>query len=242
MFLIFFAQTLLGILFVIRTNQIFRARALISAQLAMKTGTIFVCLSLFATILCANSVVLASLATCANVFCSFATLFLFERRQIDALQAEIPWFLDRWILNLRLGAAPVGARDRALLEQSENFRALLQPIFSSSTLRGRHSLLPDAVMGEIERAQLEPHTALIRLEALRDNLRKAAGFRRKSGQAVRQTHIQSIAMILLTLALAAFTLQRYGWRVVDLTTTAIALSCLGAVGMHFVARKTRWKV
>ena len=241
--LIFFAQTLLGILFVIRTNQIFRARALLSAELVTKAGTIFVSIAILTAILCKHSLTLAFLGMCANVFCSFAALFWCERRQFDALKAEIPWFLDRWILNSRLGSAPVTARERALLEQSENFRALLRPVFSAQGARARHSLLPSAILCELERIQVEPHAALARLEALRETLRKAADFRRRSGQAVRQTQIQSALMVLLMLALTGFTLQRYGWRrVSDLVVMSILLSSLGALAMHYVARKTRWKI
>lgn len=244
--LIFFLQTLLGILFVIRTSQFFRARALLSTALVTKAGTIFVCTALFGAIFCRENVSAAVLTTCANLFCAFATLFWCERRQFDALKEEIPYFLDRWILNLRLGLAPLSARERALCDHSENFQALLRPLFTSSNVRFvriSHTLLPPEVSCELDCIQHESHSALTRLEALRDSLRKAAVFRRKSGQAVQQTQIQALLMMILLLALTAFTLQRYGWRrVSDLVFTSILLSALGVLTMHLIARKSRWKV
>ncbi len=244
--LIFFLQTLLGILFVVRTSQLFRARALLSTALVTKAGTIFVCSALFGAIFCGENVFAAVLTTCANLFCAFATLFWCERRQFDALKGEIPYFLDRWILNLRLGLAPTSARERALRDHSENFQALLRPVFTSSStrcVRISHTLLPPEVICELEYVQHESHSALKRLETLRDSLRKAAIFRRKSGQAVRQTQIQALLMMFLLLALTVFTLQRYGWRQVsDLVLASLLLSTLGALVMYFVARKSRWKV
>jgi hypothetical protein len=241
-----FAQTLFGILFVIRTLQIFRARAMLTQPFVTKTGTIFVTIALLSAFLSVQHAIFATLLSFANIFVAFATLFVCERRQIDALKAEFPFFLDRWILNLRLGSALTPSREQALRDHSANFQTLLRPLFNSSGLSAAkltHPLLPSAQLHELERIQREPHAALQRLENLRHTIRKTAEFRRKSGQAVQQTRIQSSVMLLMLVALIAFTLRRYGWsRVADLVAESVVLSLIGTLTMHLLTRKTRWKI
>ena len=242
--LILFAQLVLGILFVIRTLQIFRERALLSTSTVMKTGTAFVCACMNCSFFCAHSPVLATGLTTGCVVFTPLTLWLLEKFEVARLRSEIPLFLDRWILNLRLGSALSPARESALREHSGRLRTLLQPLFTAQSRGGKsHLLLPQNILEELERIHREPHAALARLENLRQFLRKAAEFRRKSGQAVRQTLIQSLFMMALLLALIVFTVHRYGWKhCADLIFVAVALSTFGMIGMYFLARKVRWKI
>lgn len=242
--LIFFAQTAFGILFVIRTLDIFRARALLSSRALAKIGIIFVCMLVWSAFFSVSNFIFGISLALAALSGLIVTLILCERRKIDALKAEIPLFLDRWILNLRLGSALITARDAALREHSENFRALLQPLFATQPQAGKmHLLIRGAVVAELEHIHREPHSALARLENLRQMLRKMAEFRRKSGQAVHQTAIQAGVMLFLQLALSIFTLKRYGWRrTSDLILAALALSLAGLAIMFLLARKTKWKI
>lgn len=243
MAIIFFAQTLFGILSVMRTHQIFRARALLTTSFVTKSGTIFVSFALFSAILCVKSEIFALIAITANIFCSFATLIWCERREIDALKSEIPLFLDRWILNLRLGSAVSQARERALSEQTENFQTLLRPIFATATAKTGHPIVEPALLHEFERIERESHSALSRIENLRRNLRKAADFRRKSGQAALQTRVQCLVMLVLQIALSVFTVRQFGWgKCGDLVFWSAALSFAGFGATQILARKTRWKV
>src|SRR5262249_32882328 len=163
-------------------------------------------------------------------------LFLLERREIDVLKSEIAVFLDRWILNLRLGSALPVARESALREHSNAFQSLMRPVFTTRSgviARDRHALLNPSVMRELEKLHAHPHSALPRLENLRQLLRKSAEFRRKSGQAVRQTAIQSTVMMILLFALMIFTLKRYGWKQSgDLILLSLGLASLGVVTMY----------
>jgi hypothetical protein len=244
--LILYLQSVFGILFVIRTLQIFRARALLSTNLVTKTGTAFVSLCVFASFFGAQHPIFASTLLVSSVFLATLTLFLLERREIDSLRGEIPLFLDRWILNLRLGNALASAREGALSEHSSSFQTLMRPVFAlqkQHTRRQRHLLVHTSVLQELENLQLEPHSALSRLENLRTLLRKLSDFRRKSGQALRQTAIQSTVMTILHFALVIFTLHRYGWRQSgDLVLASLALSLSGVLIMTLLARKTKWKI
>ena len=244
--LILYVQLVFGNLFVIRTLQIFRARALLSTPLVTKTGTAFVCTSFCVTFFCANSVFLSAGLITGCILLTIAALFAFERHEITELKNELPLFLDRWILNLRLGSALPTARELALNDHSEGFKNLLRPLFAArNTLQNRrgHPLMRSKALAELEKLHLEPHSALQRLENLRRHLRKGAEFRRKSGQATRQTAIQSVVMLLLLIALASFTLHRYGWRRSgDLIAGAAFLSVIGVVSMYLMARKTKWKI
>lgn len=244
--LILYAQTVFGILFVIRTLQIFRTRALLSTSTVTKTGTLYVCASAWISFFYGKNGFFCSLLNLGCIFITLFALFLCERRQIDALKREVPLFLDRWILNLRLGLALPTAREAALRDHSESFQLLVHPIFATQNAyltKRKHLLFQPAVLEELDRIQEEPHAALMRLEILRHVLRKTAEFRRKSGQATRQTHIQSLVMLVLTFALVAFTLHRYGWkRSADLICAAIVLSAIGVISMTLVSRKWKWKI
>nr|HNH44545.1 hypothetical protein [Agitococcus sp.] len=82
--------------------------------------------------------------------------------------------------------------------ESEDLQALLRPIFETrGGDRGTHPILTTNIRRELENISLEQHSALPRLENLRQIIRKTADFRRKSGQAVRQTAIQSAFMLIL---------------------------------------------
>jgi hypothetical protein len=244
--LILYAHSLFGNLFVIRTLQLFRARALLSTSTVTKTGTAFVAANALISFYFAHDILRCSLVLMAFETITVVLLLCFERRQIADLKTEVPLFLDRWILNLRLGSALPTARDTALQNQSESFQTLLRPMFATQnalSIKRAHLLFTAPLLAELERIQTEPHSALARLENLRNMLRKATDFRRKSGQATRQTHIQCAVMVILLFALTLFTLHRYGWRrSSDLIVGAILLSLLGLIIMHFCARKTKWKI
>jgi Flp pilus assembly protein TadB len=239
-------QLVFGNLFVIRTLQIFRARALLSQSTVTKTGTVFCALLAIVSIFHARAGVSGTILLSLCIVLCLAVLFLLERRQIDALKAEIPLFLDRWILNLRMGLALPTARESALCEHSPEFRALMKPVFATQTAfvgRRRHGLLPAQLLFELERLQVTPHSALQRLENLRLWLRKSSEFRRKSGQAVRQTLIQSLVMLFLLLALCAWSVRRYTWsRCYDLIIMSWVLYTLGASVMFVLSRKAKWKI
>jgi hypothetical protein len=244
--LILYAQLVFGILFVIRTLQLFRARALLSTSVVTKAGTAFVFICLLIGFFGTQNVFLAAGLVDAGVFFAVIALFLLERREIDVLKSEIALFLDRWILNLRLGSALPTARESALRDHSNAFQTLMRPVFSAqsaSSARDRHVLLSVPVMRELEKMQSEPHSAIARLENLRLLLRKSADFRRKSGQAVRQTAIQSAVMMFLLFALMLYTLHRYGWKQSgDLILISGGLASLGVISMYALARKTKWKI
>lgn len=246
MAVILYSQLMFGNLFVIRTLQIFQERALLNTTTLTKIGTTSACASALICFFCAHNAILASGLTVTAIFFAIACLFFCERRQIDAFKSEIAPFLDRWILNLRLGSALPSARESALLEQTDGFQNLLRPLFSARNTppsKRQHLLFTAPVLSELERLQKEPHAALARLENLRSMLRHSSEFRRKSGQAVRQTQIQSSVMLLLLFALTFFTLYRYGWkRTSDIVLGAVGLSILGVVSMHYLARKSQWKI
>ena len=242
--LILYAQLVIGILFVIRTIQVFRARALISDDQATKTGTSFVCANLLVSFFGASAPILCAGLLAGMIPFAVCAMFFLERRKISRLKGEIPAFLDCWILNLRLGFAVSAAREAALREQDESFQILLRPVFNAQTgAKRRHILLSIPLAEEFENLAREPHSALSRLENLRAYLKTSAEFRRKSGQATRQATIQASVMTVLLFALMIFTVHRYGWRQSgDLILASIFLSMAGVLCMCWIARKGKWKI
>lgn len=239
-----FVISMFGNLSVLRFLRIFRSRALISANVLTKIGTFAFTMMNLAIFFCANDmrtslIVLVS----ANIAIFFALKWL-ERRQIDGLKNEIPEFIDRWILNMKLGSAVNTARDAALGDLDSRNRALLQPLFAaSSDHHQNHPILDAKVVHELLLSAQHSHSALSRLENLRQMMRKSEKFRRKSGQAVRQTAIQSSVLLILLVCLAIFTIQTRGWHEnSDFIIISLLISVVGLAVMRRIARKTRWKI
>ena len=242
--LIDFLSALLGILFVMRTLHVFRGRTLVGVFTINAIGlTALIGISLIGFFRFDATFARPPLILLITGSAPLA-LIACERRRLTALRARVPLFVDKWILNLRLGASLTGARARALHDEDPHVQRLLRPVFESGTLeRRRHLLLSPAVLREFEQLTRATHAGLERLETLRSHLRDESEFRRKSGQAVRQAAIQSVVMLIMLIALSIFTIHRYGWsRSGDLVTIAATLSLLGTVLMSRLTRKSRWNL
>jgi hypothetical protein len=239
-----FVISMFGNLSALRFLRIFRSRALISTNVLTKIGTFaFVTMNL-AIFFCASDVRTSFIVLVIALITNFFALKSLERRQIDGLKNEIPAFLDRWILNMKLGNAVSTARDAALRDLDARNRALLQPLFASNSGHHENHLILDAkIARELLLSAQHPHSALARLENLRQMMRKSEKFRRKSGQAVRQTAIQSSVLLILLACLAIFTIQTRGWHEnSDFIIISFLISAVGVAVMRKLARKTRWKV
>lgn len=242
--IILIAISMFGNMSALRLLRVFRSRALISPSLLTKIGT-GVCATLTIVIFfCANDILSIAIALFAVITVMILSLNMIERRQIDTLKNEVPGFLDRWILNMKLGFSLSAARAAALSESDARFTALLQPLFvASSSTRSAHLILDARLKQELVELSISPHSALQRLEFARANMKKSSEFRRKSGQAVRQTTIQSSVLLILLAALAVFTVHRHGWyRSYDLVSASMLLSAVGIITMRKLARKTKWKI
>jgi Flp pilus assembly protein TadB len=242
--LILFLLSLFGNLSVIRIMRFFRTRALITSSGVTKTGT-GACACLQVLIISRfHNVMVTLIAMIAVIFLFSAALWMLERRQIDALKTELLSFFDHWILNLRLGESLSSARVAALTTTSRHFRALLEPLFiTSSGQAPHHLLLPSKILVELKQLAISPHAALARLESLREMMRKSDDFRRRSGQAMRQTTIQSLVLVILQIALGVFTVIHYGWnRTSDLILASFLISGCGLVLMRQLARKAKWNI
>jgi Flp pilus assembly protein TadB len=243
MALISFAQSMFGIVFVIRTSSVFRARGLIREAHVTKTGTTCISALCLVGFFCAGHAGAAFFCTLAATFGPLILFIAIERARLREFHSRVPIFLDRWILGLRLGHSVSAARDAALREECEDFQALMRPLFETRAYeRAQHPLLSANMLKELEQIAHATHAATARLQNLRQLIRKTSEFRRKSGQATRQTAIQSAVMMVLLLALALFTVRRYGWTATgDLVVAALGLSLTGIALMVRLARKTKWK-
>jgi Flp pilus assembly protein TadB len=245
MSLVLCACSLFGNLFVIRTLQIFRERALISQTTLTKIGTLAICGGVFAVFFFIHRPLAATFACLFAWLTPLPALLAIERRKLTEYRDFVPLFLDRWIMNLKLGAASTSARDAALTTMPAPFQALIRPIFAPRMVATpvKSPLLHGFAARELARLANEPHLALPRLENLREVLRKSDDFRRKSGQATRQTAIQSAVMLILFFPLLIFTVHLHGWDAIsDLVLWSVLLTAFGAVAMQALARKTRWKI
>lgn len=244
MAVILFANSMFGILSVLRTVGHFRAREVIAQKILTKIGTGSCAMIIAALFLCAHNAISALISVAIIVIAQFIFLSLIERRKIENLKREVPGFLDRWILNMKLGNSLSAARAAALKELHAHARAVLEPLFVNPSLdTSSHLILDEKVLPELLEISRSPHSALARLENVRVWMRKSDAFRRKSGQATRQTTIQASVLLILLIALAVFTVHQYGWRSnSDLVFISFTLSGLGIFTMRHFSVKRRWKI
>ncbi|HMN67044.1 MAG TPA: hypothetical protein PKC28_00765 [Bdellovibrionales bacterium] len=244
MALILFPVSMFGLLSVLRIARGFHSRALISPHALTKIGTGACVIVILLAFLGANRPIVAAFACFASVAALFSALKWLERRQIDALRAEIPIFLDRWILDLRLGNSLTAARDAALRESSDRFSRLLRPFFiGGPSALDSHPIFDSGTLNEMRALAESAHSALDRLKNLREMIRKTDAFRRKSGQAVRQTAIQAQVLLCLQFALAVYAVHRHGWaNVHDVAMISGLLSVCGVFLMRWMAGRVKWKI
>lgn len=233
-----------GCALVIRMSRAFRDRAVIRENVVTKIGTALLALTCCAQSRFETRPLGMAIAASAVVFFGLVIFVYLERVAIAEFRARVPAMLDRWILNMRMGNSLSASRDAALREEDERFRNLMRPLFDTrAARRPEHLLLSASVRAELVNIDSSTPAPLARLESLRRSIRKASDFRRKSGQATRQTAIQACVMLVLLLAMAAYTVRRYGWaRSGDLVTVSTLLSLIGVALMCQLAKKTRWKL
>jgi Flp pilus assembly protein TadB len=241
MSLILLSQTVFGNLVAFRILRRFGHRSLISTTSLTKIGTAFAfALSSGALWLCFHAhqplfFVLSGLVVLQ------LSLKIAEKRRIERLSARFPDFLDRWLLNLRMGFASTIARERALNASDVRFRRLVAPVFEGGN--DIHLFLTPKEVAELRAAQAEPHTTVHRLQNLRKCANRAAFFRRKSSQALRQATIQSSVLILLHFGLCAFVFIRGdGGSNFDLIIGSTLLNACGVLTLRLMARRIRWTV
>jgi hypothetical protein len=234
-----FSILLFGQLFVIRTQRSFGERGLISKDHLPKLGVVITA-SLIIGAFFLSSLWASAFALSVLLFYRVSLHFL-ERRQCELFRALVPILIDAWILNLRLGIAESHARETALSRMDSGFAKLVRTSLHSPNLLTDASVFEPLFIKELQNIAQTPHFALERLECLRANLKRTSDFRRKSGQATRQTRIQSLTMLILLLALSLVAIKRYGWsQVGDLVGLAVILASVGLAAIQLVARKTKW--
>ncbi len=238
---ILFTVLVIGQMLVIRTQIKISERALISVTTLTKIGTAVLTFNFMIAFALGPTVATISILTISVLH--WASLRLLELQKLRLIESLFPNFLDRWILNLRLGMSESYSRESALEEMDPHFAKLIRTLFLNGKTTHDHVLFDSMIKKELKNIATKPHSALNRLENLRSILKKSADFRRRSGQAIRQARIQAVGMVILLLAISFVALRRFGWnKVGDLIGLAVALSCCGGLAMNFLARKRKWKV
>ena len=250
MTLLLLVQTMFGNLIVIRILRRFRDRSLISATSLTKIGTAFAALMSFGTFWLSSHAQFLFLALIVCAVVLQVLLKVRENRRIEILVDRFPQFLDRWLLNLRTGSANTSARDRALMSSDDQFRALIKPLFDAASATEQraqagstHLFLTSHIIHELRAIHAQSHNTVPRLQNLRKSLARESDFRRKSGQALRQSSIQSAVLALMHLALCIFTAFRCGiWACFDLIVISTLLTFAGLLILRLLARRIRWTI
>lgn len=241
----FFAHSMFGQLFAIRILRQFRDRALISRPFLRKVGITFAGILAFGPSILFSSPKYSFLFVISALLALRLVLSVREAHEKEQLIANLPYFFDRWLLNLRTGSSFSRARDQALFASNTRFQALMAPLLDPSTKlnRQKHAFVDSSIVDELRKIHATSPLSAARLENLRRKLLGASEFRRKSGHALRQAQVQGVVLLVLHFALVGFTIHQYGWRNHgDLIVLATVLTCFGQLLLRFMARRIRWTI
>ncbi len=96
---------------------------------------------------------------------------------------------------------------------------------------------------EFEQIQREPHQALSRLVALREQMSKESDFRRRSGQVLLQIRMQAVVLFVLQIALTVFVSTKWGLKQqLPLIIVASLLHVLGVLILLNLGRRIKWSL
>jgi len=243
MSLVFPLVLIAGNVFAIRTLQVFRARTVIAESTLTKIGTAWITAVMTSGFLVPRNP-LGLLFVLATIFTPTFLMMWLETSVLRRLSARIPSWLDKWILNLRVGKSISSALEAAFRDEPDAFQSLARPLLRQHHFHHqRHPLFTFVVAQELARLMRTDHAALARLERLREWVRRDSEFRRKSGLAGRQTRLQALTLLGLQVALAAFMLNRYSWsQCGDLVVISFSLTLISLWIMTRLSQKRLWKV
>lgn len=245
MSLIFFAQSMFGQLFAIRILRSVRDQALVTPDFLAKIGTAFAAIVAFGPVLLFSSPKYSFILVISALLALRLVVRHQENRARELLLLILPHFVDRWLLNLKTGMSFTRARDSALAATDPRFRGLMAPLLErgSGSPRPRHAFIENRVVDALRRIEATSPLATARLENLRDTLRDASDFRRKSGHALRQARVQGAVLLVLHFALVVFVGRRFGWSAqADLLVGATLWTGLGVLILNFIARRIKWTI
>lgn len=241
-----FVSSMFGIVFVIRILGFFRHRNLISENFLTKIGTIFVLVQICLAIFNHSTPVLVFICHSFSVLALWLVLFLIERRQIDGLRQQMAPFLDRWLLNMKMGMSVTRAAENALLRSSIYFSRAMQAVFESNapiSPHFRHFFLEFSVLQTLISIYRSNSNAYTRLSLLRSDVRESENFRHKSGRAVIQTRTQAIVMLFLQIAISIYVARSYGFiKNSDFILGGGGLAVSSFWLMRIFAKRIRWNI
>lgn len=247
MALILALNLIFGTMFVVRTLKKFRTDPLVDHNHLTKIGTILVCSQFFVAFFLIHHpipTILSVFLLSSSIWCAQWILRTHSRQK---LEAEFPLYVNDVLLNIRLGQGFSSASRTALKDRSEQFARALQHLLEAQSIyigdARSHLFLTDRALREMRTAHRQSHSALKRMESLRDELNLMSDFRRKSGQATAQARIQGLVLWCLLFALSFFVITQSGFASNRLFIgMAFVLFVLGQVSFNYLTRKRHWKV
>lgn len=236
-FAIFFVGLEFGFRILRGENEKFRTQG----AMLTKIGTAFVLVQIFFAITLKSNNFLIFFAQIGLV-CAYLARIFFENWQNRQLERKSSLdFLNQLIIRMRSGES---FRASALHLIEENMRwnkwsaaVAFQPQNKFDSVWPEEHL----IYQEFINIHKQPHQALSRLLALREQLNKLSDFRRRSGQVLLQVRMQAVVLLFMQIALSIFVIWKWGLKnQVGLLILASVLHLLGILTLTLMGRKVKW--
>lgn len=236
-FAIFFVGLEFGFRILRGENENFRARR---ATLT-KIGTAFVLVQIFFAISLNSNHFLIFFAQIGLV-CAFLARKFFEnwQKQLSERQSSLE-FLNQIIIRMRSGES-FRSSSQLLIQQNArwskwNGAVVFQPQNNFTSVWQEERL----IYQEFVNIHAQPHQAMPRLLALREQLHKLSDFRRRSGQVLLQVRMQAAILLIMQIALSVFVVWKWGLKnQLGLLILASVLHLLGLLTLALMGRKIKW--
>lgn len=240
-------QVTFVILFVIRTVRKYSSVNSRQKNVLTKIGTAFVFIAAIISILASPSSLIFFLPSMAVFLCPILLDLYLKKRLEQQCHSGLPKMIDSMILEMYRGSSFKLARSKALQYLPFESQCLVTKAFSKNSIETNEisSFLPEIVhksVTELIKIEQSSSNQLGRLKHFRDHMYSQQDFRHKSGQALLQTRIQSLLILILYVLVLIFSLFQHPWpQLKPFFFISAAMLGTGLLSVHLITRKRKWK-
>lgn len=243
-----FVITMSALMFAVRIIVRARRENILSDHALTKIGTAYFFALILINYFCSSTILVVWFASFAPLT---ALILFFEIARFTRRRAVYKAFsesLNLTLLKMKSGKSFRQSFAEVIGEMQSSHAQRMREIFDivvftqqdKGVLHGRFLTM---IVRELQFADQNPHSAITRLQTLRQRIKIEENFRRRSGQALKQVRAQSILMSGLFLAVVCFVVSNFGFtRHQHLILVAVTLFSVGLFWIHRGGKKLRWKV
>ncbi len=243
-----FVITLSALMFAVRIIVRAHRENILSESVLTKIGTAYFCALIFISYICSSTLLVLWFASFAPLI---ALILFFEFARFTRRRAVYKAFsesLNLTLLKMKSGKSFRQSFTEVINEMHATHAQRMREIFDIVVFTQQdkavlHDHFLTMIVRELRFADQNPHSAITRLQTLRQRIKIEENFRRRSGQALKQVRAQSILMSGLFLAVICFVVSNFGFtRHQHLILISLTLFSCGLFWIHSGGKKLKWKV